>query len=130
MADKTLKPSKFDSILIKADSIKFGTLTISKASRIDDCDFKDIVMTEGQELDIEYPNSAYIVFKSDRAQGAFKMTYSYIKRDSDPNVSTVDKDDKDSFEFSQFHKTPMFWPLVISIGVLLFIVLSVTCCIC
>ena len=35
-----------------------------------------------------------------------------------------------SFEFSQFHKTPMFIPFVIGMGVLILFVLSLIACIC
>jgi hypothetical protein len=61
---KTLKPDKFDYIVIKADEITNGDLVITKASRIDDCGFKDIKMEQGEEIKINYPNSAYIVFRS------------------------------------------------------------------
>merc|ERR1712166_232262 len=105
-------------------------MTITDASRIDDCNFKDIKMTQGQQIKVQYPSAAYVVFRSASNQGGFKINYKFIDRDGEELASEEKTDEMRSVEFSQFHKTRMFIPFVLGLGVLLLFIAALTVCIC
>jgi len=107
-----------------------GSLTITDASRIDDCNFKDIKMTQGQQIKVQYPSAAYVVFRSTSNQGGFKIKYSFIDRNGEELLGEEKTDEMKSVEFSQFHKTPMFIPFVVGLGVLVLVIIALTVCIC
>ena len=64
MISETIKPDKYDSIVLKIDSLTKQSLVVTAAARLNDCNFKERVLRQGDEMEIKYPAAAYIVLRA------------------------------------------------------------------
>ena len=81
MISSTMKADKYDSVVLKVDSMNVSSLVVTAAARLNDCDFKERVLKVGDEMEIKYPAAAYIVLRALQDEANFVLSYKFINRD-------------------------------------------------
>ena len=97
----------------KYDHVKFEliqgnglTVIITKAIRINDCDFKENRMTEGQALEVNFPQASYVVVRAEDNNVNFQIKYSFVNMDASDFTSEGNSISNLSWE--DFVKTSLF----------------------
>lgn len=97
---------KFDSIQFELTKGKDVTVFATAAIRINDCDFKENIMSEGETLDVNFPLSAYLVVRAGKADADWELKYKFVK--GDPSDYTSSGNSISNLSWNDFSKTSLF----------------------
>jgi len=113
-----------DELIIQAVSLQNVQVIVTGNARINDCNFSEKVLEEGDTMTINFPKHAYIVALATGDKAKFVLGYQYIDRDP----AYVEPEEQ--FNLDAFMKTKHFMVVLVVASVVVIVILSLIGTLC